>query len=192
MVGRGRCDAQGPPRASLGTMRPFYSRLNPRRKSYDYTQPGAYFVTAVTQLRRPVFGGLTRDGVLLTPEGRIVQRCWMHVDQLFVGVTIDTFVVMPDHTHAIVVLSPIMDRSVGLSQVVGWVKQRASRRVNQINQTNRTHPESTLASPPLWQRGFHDRIITDPGAFTRIRHYIVANPARAWAAQESRTHGVRW
>jgi putative transposase len=158
--------------------------LAPRRRSYNYTQPGAYFVTIVTHLRTPVLGAVVADGVSLTWAGLAVQQCWVNVQERFCDVTVDTFVVMPDHVHAIVVLSLSDNRTVGLSQVVGWVKQRASRQINA--------PMRALPPSPLWQRGFHDRIISDADAFTRARRYIIANPARAWVAQGSQTNGRRW
>jgi putative transposase len=135
-------------------------------------EPGAYFVTALTHQRRPVLGTLTRGGVVLTRARSIVYRCWADVQERFPTVTIDTFVVMPDHVHAIVVLSRTENRSIGLSQVVGWVKRRASREIRLL---------AVMPSAPLWHRSFHDSIIRDRYAFVRVRRYVTANPARAWA-----------
>ena len=81
------------------------------------------------------------------------------VSDQFKGVAIDRFVVMPDHVHALVVLRVMPDRTVNLSQVVGWTKGRASRELS-----NQLSPPRA----PIWQRSFHDRIVRNADALARI------------------------
>jgi REP-associated tyrosine transposase len=152
-------------------MRPTPIRRHPRRRSHDYTQPSAYFVTTITYARKSLLGSVGRYGVRLTPFGEIVRKYLLAVPKQFPGTTIDTFVVMPDHVHAIIILSVFADRRSALSQVVGWVKQRASRDI---------HLSGYAADTPVWQRSFHDRIIRDATAFNHARRYVSANPARAF------------
>ena len=123
----------------------------------------------VTAERRPIFGALTGRGVKLTPSGEIVRRYWDMIPDRFRSVSVDTLVIMPDHVHAIVVFSVDADRRYTLSNVIGWVKQRAAREI---------HASGYLRAS-VWQSSFHDRIIDNPEAFTSIRHYILANPMRA-------------
>ena len=158
-------------------MRRLHERKHPRRRSYDYMQPGAYFVTFLTHARKPILGELVQRGVLLTDAGRIVELRFAAVAARFEGVAIDTYVVMPDHVHALVVLSSTPNRTVNLSQVVGWVKQRAARAINSSN---------AGSAARIWHCSFHDIIIKDASAFVRIRHYISANPARAWRETQLR------
>jgi REP-associated tyrosine transposase len=167
-------DEHGRGRIVVGHMRSGHPRKRPRWAAYDYTQPGAYFVTAVTRDRRPFLGKIWRGGVVLTERGRIVERWWLAAANRFPGVAIDALVVMPDHVHAIVVLSLTPSRTVGLSQVVGWVKQRASREINL------TFPDARDSA--IWQYSFHDRIIRDAHALRCIRRYIALNPVAAWRA----------
>src|SRR6185437_4389982 len=150
-------------------MRPFHPRIPLRRRSYDYGQPGSYFVTMVTAERRPILGALTGRGVKLTPSGEIVRRYWDMIPDRFRSASVDTLVIMPDHVHAIVVFSMDADRRYTLSNVVGWVKQRASREIR----------ASGYLHTGVWQSSFHDRIIANPESFARIRRYILANPMRA-------------
>jgi putative transposase len=157
-------------------MREFCSRVHPRWRSHDYAQPGAYFVTTITHHRRRILGLVTERGVLLTEAGRIAHRWCSAVADRFPGVVIDTFVVMPDHVHAIVVLARTPRRTVDVSQVVGWIKQRAAREI----------AAAGLLNPPIWQRSFHDRIIRDADALVCIRRYIAANPSVAWAERRYR------
>jgi REP-associated tyrosine transposase len=159
------------------SMRQFCSRTHPRWRSYDYAQPGVYFVTTNTRERNPVFGRPTRRGIVLTNAGRAVHHCWLMVPEQFDGVMIDRFVVMPDHVHAIVVLLRTPTRTTSLSQVVGWTKQRTSLDI-------RAHTPAHTA--PIWQRSFHDSIIRNADALNRVRKYITANPSRAWNAIDTR------
>ena len=53
----------------------------PRRRSlrlagYDYSQAGAYFITACTQNRVMLFGEVIDCDVRLTDMGTIVQQTW--------------------------------------------------------------------------------------------------------------------
>ncbi len=84
----------------------------------------------VTAERRPILGALTGRGVKLTPSGEIVRRYWDMIPDRFRSVSVDTLVIKPDHLHAIVVFSGDADRRYTLSNVIGWVKQRASREIH--------------------------------------------------------------
>jgi REP element-mobilizing transposase RayT len=78
-------------------------------------------------------------------------------------VTIDRYVVMPNHVHAIVGLGETGE--VELGDVVGAYKAAVSR---------------TARTSRIWQRGYHDHIIRDESDLERIREYIETNPIR-WA-----------
>ena len=146
-------------------------RKHPRLRSYDYSRPGAYFVTMISRNRRPIFGTPTRTGILLTDAGRIVHESWLLVPERFRGVYVDAFVVMPDHVHAVIIRLQNDSPSSTVGQVVGWTKQRATRAI------------ACLVSPcqtPIWQTSFHDRVIHNQEGLRRARNYVIANPARAW------------
>jgi len=82
----------------------------PRRRSirlpdYDYAQAGAYFVTVVTQGRECLFGEVADDIMVPNALGRVVEEVWASVEGHFLGVQTDAFIIMPNHIHAIVVLT---------------------------------------------------------------------------------------
>jgi len=152
-------------------MHNFPVRKHPRWRTYDYSQPGAYFVTFVTHNRRPIFGTPTRTGIRLTDAGRIVHESWLLVHERFRGVYVDAFVVMPDHVHAIIIRVQYDCPSSTIGQIVGWTKQRATRAIVRLVPPCRT---------PIWQTSFHDRVIHNQDGLIRARNYVIANPARAW------------
>ena len=59
----------------------------PRRRSlrlpgYDYSQAGAYFITACTQNRVMLLGEIIDDNMRLNEMGTIVQQTWDHLRRI--------------------------------------------------------------------------------------------------------------
>ena len=136
-----------------------------RWPGFDYRSSGAYFVTLVTRHRERSLCCVVRGQVILTPVGRLVLRCWQEIPQHCPGVTLDSFVIMPDHVHGILVLA---DPVLTLGQVVNLFKGAATTAI-------RTR-DCRLGS--VWQRGFHDRVIRDAVEWRAVQWYIRDNPRR--------------
>ena len=139
-----------------------------RLAGYDYATTGAYFVTVCSMERDQPFGRIVGDTVELNPLGRIAEDAWHAGDTFHPGVELEAFLVMPDHVHGIVWLDR-RRRPPPLPAVVGAFKARASRR----------------AGRPLWQRGYHDRVVRDEIELNALREYIATNPAR-WTMRHGR------
>ena len=79
-----------------------HRRRSIRLRDYDYSQPGAYFITVCTYDRDCLFGEVV-DGVMeLTPYGRMVADEWHRTEMVRPNVVLDAFVVMPNHVHGII------------------------------------------------------------------------------------------
>ena len=86
---------------------------------------------------------------------------------LYPTVTIDAFVIMPNHIHLIIAIrSPDggvrAPRPTHLSSVVRSIKAMATREVGH----------------PIWQTSYYDHVIRNEPDYFRIRQYIDTNPAR--------------
>jgi len=81
-----------------------HHRHSIRLKGYDYSQPGTYFITIVTQGRSSLFGEIVDGKMRLNNAGKIVQQEWRRLGQRFPHVELDAFVVMPNHIHGIVII----------------------------------------------------------------------------------------
>ena len=95
--------------------------LRPRRRSirlkgFDYAEPGAYFVTIVTQDRCCLFGEIIDGRMELNRAGEAMARWWVELTPKFTIVETDAFIVMPNHCHGIIV---IRDPVVGADLCVG-------------------------------------------------------------------------
>lgn len=169
-----------------------------RLRGYDYTQPGAYFVTICTQERLCLFGEIVDRTVILNDSGRIATKCWNDIPVHFPHVALDHFLVMPNHVHGILWivktvvakdlppdgekqvwpvgaknLSPLRLQPAGTSKTIGSII-----RGFKIGVTQWTRQERNVCD--FWQRNYYEHVIWSGTALNRIRHYIVENPAR-WA-----------
>ena len=78
-----------------------HHRRSIRLKDYDYSQPGAYFITRATQDRVKLFGEITDGMVRLNRLGEIIRSTWLRLSKFF-PLGFDEWVIMPNHMHAII------------------------------------------------------------------------------------------
>jgi REP element-mobilizing transposase RayT len=95
-------------------------------QGHDYASAGAYFVTICIEGRLPLLGTVHSGGVALSPAGEMVADSWRGFEERHEGLTLDEWVVMPDHIHGIVVQDlRVPGRS--LSTVLGTWKSWTTR-----------------------------------------------------------------
>ena len=73
----------------MGNKNDLYHRQSTRLKGYDYSSPGAYFVTILSYQRLPIFGKIRTGEVHLSQIGRIVENCLQDIPIHFNGVLVD-------------------------------------------------------------------------------------------------------
>ena len=153
----------------------------PRRKPnrlphYDYSNPGAYFITLCTEDKRCILGRIVGGGALdapyvqLSEHGRTVQR-YIESGGRIPGIGIDKYVVMPNHIHIIL----FVDETV---------PQGTSRAPSPTNAAV-PHFVSTLKrfvhrdiGEKIFQRSYHDHVIRGEQDYQKIWQYIDSNPAK--------------
>ena len=81
-----------------------HHRRSIRLKGYDYTQPGAYFVTFCTYQRDEILGEVLHGEMKLSALGKIVQEEWFRTAQIREEIQLfdDEFIIMPNHGHGII------------------------------------------------------------------------------------------
>ena len=185
-----------------GDERPDHRSL--RLAGYDYSTPGAYFVTICTENRDCLFGEVQDGRMVPNNAGHMIQIVWDEMPA-FYPVDLDAFVVMPNHIHGIVVLSDVgaiprgcpLSRTrdpgqargpaptLSLPDVVGRFKSLTTARYRQ--------GVSELSWPPfakrLWQRNYYEHVIRDEVDLNRVREYVINNPAM-WAEDENNPSNV--
>ena len=164
-------------------------RRSIRLQGFDYSQPGAYFVTVCSAGRKPIFGAIADGRMRLNAFGEIVSREWLRSGELRPALELDLFVVMPNHLHGIVVIveeevgahscAPLrsgiaLRRKRALASFVAQFKASAATRVNELRRS---------PGAPVWQRNYYEHIIRNEADLNRIREYVITNPAK-WSEDE--------
>ena len=86
----------------MGFNKTIHHRQSIRLRDYDYSQPGAYFITLCTYQRQPLFGEIVEGKMILNAAGGIVNTVWRELPNHYPGITLGEHVVMPNHFHGIV------------------------------------------------------------------------------------------
>ncbi len=83
-----------------------HHRRSIRLRGYDYSQPGAYFITVCTWQRNHLFGEVIDGEMVLNDLGKIVLEEWLAGCWIRPSITLGEFVVMPNHFHGIAIIGP--------------------------------------------------------------------------------------
>ncbi len=171
------------------------SRRSIRLRNYDYSQPGAYFVTICIETRACILGEVVGAEVHRSPAGDMADSWWRELPHKYPHLQLDERVVMPNHVHGILLL--IEDWDAGgrphraaptgssdshpgnglratVGDVVGWYKaQTTNAYIDGVKELNWPRFPGRL-----WQRDYYEHIIRDEEELQRAREYIALNPAR--------------
>ena len=154
-----------------------------RLRDYDYSQPGAYFVTICAKDRVCRFGEIVNGEMLPNGLAAIVRSCWNDLPNHFPNVQLDEFVIMPNHVHGIIFIvdtvgsihestlpkTVLERRAMLLPKIVGRFKMNSAKRINELHGS---------FGVPVWQRNYFEHIIRNDKSPAHIRDYIAANPQR--------------
>jgi putative transposase len=87
-----------------------YRVSSARLKNWDYRKNGAYFITICTHTRKYHFGkimervDLKESLMQLNEIGQMAENFWMEIPKHFPFVELGNFVIMPNHTHGILII----------------------------------------------------------------------------------------
>ena len=170
----------------------FPKRKATRLKNFDYSSEGAYFVTICIRDRKRILSEIIKTDVTathgtidfvvgeglappeywvkLTPCGEVVKEQLQLIENRFPSVTVEDFVIMPDHIHAIMFLheqaggaSP----SPTLDDVICAFKSLTSRICKQ-----------RYGMEKMFQRSFAEHIVRDKKDYETRKKYIYENPVK--------------
>jgi putative transposase len=79
-----------------------YRTKSARLADYDYRNEGLYYVTICTKNRAHFFGECNGGMMILNDLGKMAEDCWLAIPTHFPNVSLDEFVIMPDHIHGII------------------------------------------------------------------------------------------
>lgn len=98
-----------------------------RLKDWDYSRDGYYFVTICTQDKKCFFGDVIDENVRLSAIGEIVADEWLKTAQIRKNVSLDAWIIMPNHLHGIIVINNDVETPRwGVSQIYTAQNDRTS------------------------------------------------------------------
>ena len=143
-----------------------------RLKGYDYSQPGAYFITVCTHNKKCILGNIV-GAIHELPENKLTQY-GEYAEQINVSIT--KYVIMPNHIHLIIEIndnekraireSPLQHHRSIIDKMVGFLKMNVSKKIHNTN------------AEKIWQRSYHDHIIRGERDYREIWEYIDTNVLR--------------
>jgi REP element-mobilizing transposase RayT len=174
-----------------------------RAQWWDYGNNAAYFITICTHNMIHYFGEISpapAEPRLIAPveprliaalPGKIAESCWLDIPNHFPYAQLDSFVIMPNHVHGIIVINKqfttdngnSVDVSNGLDElqiggfagynnpmlneniprIIRWFKGRCTFEIRKVQTSFK------------WQTRYYDRIIRDNQEYERIKIYIENN-----------------
>jgi REP element-mobilizing transposase RayT len=75
-----------------------------RMASWDYGSNAPYFITICTANRKHFFGEIINGNMHLNEIGRLAQEFWQDIPKYSPFITLANFVIMPNHTHGILII----------------------------------------------------------------------------------------
>ncbi len=175
-----------------------HHRRSIRLKGYDYSRPGAYYVTICVHNRECLFGNITDGKMHLNEYGKIVQTEWLKSSEIRDEIELDAYQIMPNHFHCIVIIQdvainrnrgdrpiapawPIATTLSSIDPVIFKMKPKSLSSLMAGFQSPVTSKINQLRGTPkqdVWQRNYFDRIIRNDKELNRIRKYIIENPMK--------------
>ena len=163
-------------------------RKDIRLKDYDYSEPGAYFITICTKNKEKLLWNGELDiqnfdcksvgahrvrpcGLPLSEMGIVVEQKLNQWDIAYENVSLSSYVIMPNHLHIVVVILPDENGRTRCAPTV-------SRMVKMFKET-----VTKQLGENIWQKLFYDHIIRDKHDYEEISKYIRENPLK-WQFDE--------
>lgn len=165
-------------------------RTSLRLPEYDYSQAGRYFVKICTHEKKCIFGKVEEGKMQLNELGKIVEKNWNKTLEMRENISLDAFIVMPNHIHGVITFTnnlrgnvganchspkndraysntPLQSPSNTLGAIIRGFKSATTKEINIFRATPKV---------PVWQRNYYEHVIRNDESFEKIYEYILTNP----------------
>jgi len=178
----------------MTSLDPVRYRKTLRSPDYDYSSPSAYFVTLCSRDREFLFEEAEAK--------RAVESAWHSLLDVFSGIELDEFVVMPNHVHGVIYILesgayrlhpgtwkiPCRDEQLLVPttklvlttngdtiehKIVTLGNIIGAFKTTAATRINKLHHQLGAI---VWQKGYYEHIVRNDRELDRIREYIWQNP----------------
>ena len=159
------------------------NRKSNRLESYDYSEPGCYFITICTKDRQQILSRIVGTPVPGCPQiphpellayGQIADKYIRQMDAFYDNISVDKYVIMPDHIHILLTVqngqsrTPVPTRANSMiAKFVGTFKRFS----------NKEYGEN------IWQGRYYDHVVRNQADYNESWEYIDGNPQK-WITKE--------
>ena len=173
-------------------------RRSIRLKGFDYSNPGAYFVTICVQNKKCIFGRVVNGTMVLNRYGKLAEQKLKSIPHRHENTAIHHFIVMPNHVHAIIEIYSPDDKTVvgvihelplprqlktGMKErrtmlipmIVGEYKMQTAKEINHLRNN---------AGERFWQRNYYEHILRNDADYDKCAEYIRNNPL-TWTLEKN-------
>jgi putative transposase len=178
-----------------------------RLNSHDYSSGGTYFITICTHMGLSYFGHISNGKMIWSKSAQIAYNLWYELPEHFAFVSLDEFVVMPNHVHGIIIIQSMSAvgtlHATSLQNTTSLQHPKNPVRIMHATSGHRNEFMSIISPKPgslatvvrsyksavsknihlsdpdfSWQPRYYDHLIHSTRELDRIRDYIINNPGK--------------
>ncbi|MGE5329221.1 MAG: transposase [Deltaproteobacteria bacterium] len=155
-----------------------HHRRSIRLKGFDYSSGNSYFITICTKNRENYFGTVgARHWLALNEFGEMVKEGIKTIPLIYSNVSLDEFVIMPNHLHAIIMINQLIKTGrADVSPLQKINSKTIGRIVGQFKSSMTKEMYTKGLHGFAWQRNYYEHIIRNTEELNKIREYIIRNP----------------
>lgn len=163
-------------------------------QGFDYTQPACYFITICAYQFQEFWGQIQHAEIQANEWGTVLLKEWYKTETLRPHVSLDAFVLMPNHLHGIITLHP----KEGFRSDFYYPDFFSQVPIEKIQQYGKIVPDSIpflikqfkstvtrqvrelgfSKEAKHWHSGYYERVIRNPKELENVRNYIHNNPVK--------------
>ena len=171
-----------------------YRSESTRLRDWDYSTPGAYFITICTEKMEYYFGDIADGKMVLSPVGTIADVMWYEIKNHWENIKLDKYIIMPNHIHGIIIIEDETNtvetgHAPSVNMALNWLKKTG--RAPSLQARRASIPDIVggyksavskhahrLGYAFAWQSRFWDHIIRNEKSYNEISEYIAMNPLK--------------
>ena len=159
-----------------------YKTKSIRLKDWDYSQSAYYFVTICVKDRKCQLASSLDGKIGLTELGEATDECWRAIPDHFLHVSLDEFVIMPNHVHGILIFNvsagTVETQNLASSGGTFGPQSRNLGSVIRGFKIGVTKAAKKAHVDLAWQPRYYEHIIRNEYSLAKIRKYIKDNPGQ--------------
>ena len=149
-----------------------HERKRLRLGDYDYSTPGAYFITVCTKDKKCILSTIVGDDAHIVPYPRLTKVGAVVEKYLKRIPGIGNYVIMPNHVHLILHIS-----ADTIVEGPMWASAPTRANVPQLIKSWKILVTKELGES-IWHRSYYDHVIRDNRDYQLRVRYIEENPAK--------------